>query len=99
MIADEDPQNDKLEARICRLEGELQSIQERNLRVEAEKAWEVSWARRASIITITYLAAALVFQLIGSRQSLLDALIPTSAYLLSVLTIPAMKKRWLKKRL
>jgi len=51
---------------------------------------------------ITYVAAAMVIYLIGSKKFLLDALIPAGAYLLSVQTFPFFKshfvQNWLAKQ-
>jgi len=46
-----------MENRIQNLEKEVELIKERNLRVEAEKGWEVSWSRRLFISISTYLIA------------------------------------------
>ena len=46
---------------LKKLEGEINKIKERNRRVEAEKAWETSWARRISILVLTYIVIAIFF--------------------------------------
>ncbi|MGD9682864.1 MAG: hypothetical protein AB7W16_16865 [Candidatus Obscuribacterales bacterium] len=89
---------DTLEQASKQIQADIERIKERNLRVEADKAWETSWIRRLAIVLITYLAASALMHALGSRQALLDALIPSGAYLLSVLTIPALKQYWLARR-
>ena len=37
------------------LEKEIKKIQERNKRVELDKAWETSWTRRICIMILTYI--------------------------------------------
>ena len=79
------------------LEEELQSISERNRRVEADKAWETSLFRKVLIALITYIIAAAVMYVIGVSNFYLSALIPTLGFLLSTLTFPAIKRWWIKK--
>ena len=39
------------------IESRLSAIEERNKKVERDKAWEVSWTRRVSIMALTYVVA------------------------------------------
>lgn len=89
----------EFEARLVNLEAAIEKINARNQRVEADKAWEVSIFRKVVIAIITYIAASIVLNLIGSHKYLLDALIPSEAYLLSVQTIPMVKRWWIERRL
>ncbi len=88
-----------MEERIIKIEHELKLIQERNLRVEANKAWETSLFRIFSIAGITYIVASLVMYLIGTTAFYLNALIPVVGYLLSTQSLPIIKKWWLEKYL
>lgn len=81
------------------MEERLQKIEERNARVEADKAWETSWFRIILISVITYIVASLVLWLIGAENYLLGALIPTVGYFLSTLSIPFLKKWWINNYL
>ncbi len=77
-------------------QAQISSILERNARVEADKAWELSWSRRCLIALATY-AVSLVFLLMsGSPNPYLVAAVPPAAYLLSTLTLPFVKEWWLK---
>ena len=40
--------------KIQSLEQKLNKITERNQRVEGDKAWEISWARKLLIFVLTY---------------------------------------------
>ena len=82
---------------IQKLEQEIQLLRERNKRVEADKAWETSWFRIISIAVITYVVASLVMRIIGVKNALLNAFIPTIGYLLSTQSLPLIKKWWIKK--
>ena len=79
------------------IENEIKIIKERNLRVESDKTWEVSWTRKVFISVGTYIVAALWLYVIGNEDFLLNAVIPTGGYILSTLTLPFVKRRWVKK--
>ena len=83
--------------RIETLEREIQAIKERNKRVEADKAWEISNTRHALIALITYILATLVLWLLSFDVPFLGALIPTLGYILSTLTIQFGKKHWISR--
>ena len=86
-----------MEEKIRQLEKEIESIKQRNLRVEADKAWEKSNFRFFSITVITYIIAALVLYFIGAKNFLLSALVPTVGFFLSIQSLPAVKRWWIKK--
>ncbi|MES2437396.1 MAG: hypothetical protein V4519_05300 [Patescibacteria group bacterium] len=79
-----------------KLQKEIQILQMRNLRVDADKAWETSFVRRMSIAVVTYFVAAAVMYVIGAGNVFLNALIPTIGYILSTLSLPYIKKWWIK---
>lgn len=81
------------------IEQELNLIKERNQRVEAEKAWEVSWARRIFIGIITYIVASVWLELIHDSYPWLKALVPSVGYILSTLSLPFVKQKWMEKTL
>lgn len=81
------------------IEQELSHIKERNKRVEAEKAWEGSFTRIGAIMLITYAVACAALYAIGNNQPLRNGLIPVLGFLLSTLSIPALKQRWIQSRL
>ncbi len=79
------------------IEDRLATIEARNQRVEADKAWEVSWTRRLLIIGFTYVVVALVLTRIHPEGAWVDAIIPCFGYLLSTLSLPPLKKLWIKR--
>lgn len=81
------------------ISAEIVTIQERNKRVELDKAWETSWARRISIMFLTYVIASIWLLIIKEGGVLLKATVPTLGYLLSTLSIPQIKKVWFKHKL
>jgi len=78
------------------LERRIKNIEERNRRVESDKAWETSYTRRALLMLFTYLAIGFYLQAINIYQPWLNALVPAVAFMLSTLTIPLFKKLWLR---
>ncbi len=80
------------------IEKEIGEIKARNRRVEADKAWETSMFRKVIIVIFTYIITAVVFYLIGVKDYLLSALIPTIGYFLSIQSLPFIKKWWVDNR-
>ncbi|MEK7567353.1 MAG: hypothetical protein AAB513_00320 [Patescibacteria group bacterium] len=77
-------------------EQRIQKIEERNERVEKDKAWETSWTRKIVLAIFTYLVIGLFLWVIEIQKPWLNALVPTAGFLISTLTIPLFKKVWLK---
>lgn len=80
------------------LTSQLEAIHARNRRVEQDKAWEQSYTRCGFIVIVTYLTATLFLWLIGETLPFFKALIPTGGYILSSLSLPWLKKRWMDQR-
>lgn len=76
---------------------EIKKIQERNVRVEKDKAWETSWARRISISIITYILITLFLIIIKVEKPFLSAIIPAIAYLVSTASLGLIKNWWTTK--
>ena len=70
------------------LEKRVAEIEKRNAKVEADKAWETSWARRALLVLFTYLSVGLYLQVIEIPAPWLNAIVPSLGLLLSTLTLP-----------
>ncbi|OGI67764.1 hypothetical protein A2732_01640 [Candidatus Nomurabacteria bacterium RIFCSPHIGHO2_01_FULL_40_10] len=83
-----------MEERIQNLEKEIKLIQERNLRVEADKAWEVSYFRIILITLIIYVIELRYY--IGSDSFFLNAFVPAIGFFISVQSLPFIKKWWIK---
>lgn len=75
---------------------EIKAIIERNQKVERDKAWETSFARRTIIAIITYFLIVLFLWIIEVPNPWLNALVPTIAFILSTLSLSLFKKWWLK---
>lgn len=76
------------------LEKRVQSIENRNKRVELDKDWETSYTRRFFVVVFTYLSIALYLKYIVKIEPWLNAIVPTLGFLFSTLTLPFFKKIW-----
>ena len=83
-------------ANLQQLEKEIEKIKERNSRVEADKSWETSIARRILLAIFTYLAVGFYLSAIAVPNPWVNAIVPSVAFVLSTLTLPFFKKLWLK---
>jgi len=75
----------------------VEDILQRNSKVEADKAWETSNTRRGIIVLVTYTVASIFMWQIGVDEPMINALVPTGGYLLSTLSLPIVKRWWIKK--
>jgi hypothetical protein len=80
------------------IENDITAIKERNVRVELDKAWERSWARRITIMILTFIVASIWLVIIDETNVLLKAIVPTFGYLLSTLSIPLVRRVWMKNK-
>ena len=75
----------------------IKQIQQRNAKVEADKAWETSWTRKILVALLTYLVMVATMNFVlHSARPFMDAIIPTLGFVLSTLGLGAVKKLWLK---
>lgn len=81
---------------IEELTKKVEALEERNKRVEADKAWETSRFRVVCIVVVTYLIALVVMYVIGVEHYLTNAFIPTIGYFLSTQSLPFVKRWWVK---
>lgn len=79
-------------------EKRIAAIEARNRSVEDDKAWETSWTRKLSIMTLTYLVVVAYLYFVVKIGPWINALVPVLGFLLSTLTVSFLKKQWLKKR-
>ncbi len=66
--------------------------------MEADKAWEVSLFRKLIIAIMTYVIVVIFLYLIDAPNYWLNALVPTAGFLLSTLSIPFIKRWWIKNK-
>ncbi|MBI4118565.1 MAG: hypothetical protein HY455_03465 [Parcubacteria group bacterium] len=80
------------------IETRVKQIEERNEKVEADKAWETSLMRRLLLLLFTYLAVGVYLWVIDIPRPWLHAIVPAVAFMISTLTMPLFKRLWLKYR-
>ena len=83
---------------MASLEKRVAAIEQRNRKVEADKAWETSLSRRGLLVLFTYIAVGAYLAAIGVKDAWLNAIVPAVAFMLSTLTLPYFKDIWLKNR-
>lgn len=81
---------------VKKLEERITIIEERNKKVELDKAWETSKTRKLLIVIFTYLSIALYFKYILNVNPWINAIVPTVGFLLSTLSLPIFRKIWEK---
>ena len=80
------------------LEQRIAKIEKRNKRVETDKARETSWTRRICIMVLTYLVVVAYSYIIRECDNiLLSSLVPVLGFLLSTLSVKAVRRLWEKK--
>lgn len=80
------------------IEERLQKIEDRNKKVEIDKAWETSWTRKILLALFTYLSIAIYLWIIKIKNPLLNAIVPAVAFMISTLSMPFFKKLWMRKK-
>ena len=80
------------------LESRIEKIEERNKRVENDKAWETSALRKILIIIFTYIFAVLYLKIADTTNPFFGAVVPCVGFYLSTWSINIIKKWWISKR-
>lgn len=80
------------------LEERIEKIEERNRRVEKDKAWETSFERRVAICILTYVVVIFYSYIIKSTSSIFfSSLVPVIGFTLSTLSLKVVRKLWEKR--
>lgn len=87
----------EMENQISELILRIDKIEERNRRVEADKAWEISKTRIILICILTYIIAVAFMKLVNTKNVILGALIPVIGFYLSTQSLKMVKDYWLKR--
>lgn len=81
-----------------KLENRIRKIEERNERVEENKAWETSLTRRICIAILTYFIVVLYSLSISECNNIfLSSLVPVFGFVLSTLSLKGIRKVWRNK--
>ena len=79
------------------LEKRIKKIEERNKKVELDKAWEGSNTRKILIILMTYVFAVLYLKIADTTNPYFGAVVPCVGFYLSTQSINLVKNFWIKK--
>ena len=81
------------------LEEKVKNIEERNKRVELDKAWETSWTRKICIMILTYIVVIIYSYVTRNNNNiLLSSLVPVICFTLSTLSLKFIRKVWENNR-
>ncbi len=80
--------------KLKQFEKRINQIEQRNKRVEKDKAWESSMTRKILLVFFTYLTLAIYFKFVLQINPWLNAIVPTLGFYLSTLTLPFFRKIW-----
>lgn len=87
-----------MEEKIKELENEINTIKERNAKVELDKKWETSATRKICIAVLTYIVVVIYTGLISRVSNIfLTSLVPVIGFTLSTLSLNVIRKMWEKK--
>ena len=80
------------------LEKNVESILERNKRVELDKKWETSTTRKVCIAILSYIVVIIYSTLIQKVSNVfLSSLVPVIGFTLSTLSLKVVRNIWEKK--
>lgn len=80
------------------VEERLEKTEQRNKRVEADKAWETSYTRKICICLLTYIVVVTYSYVIKEYNNvLLSSLVPVIGFFLSTVSINLVRKIWQAK--
>ncbi len=85
--------------KLNNIELELKKIKERNKKVELDKAWETSFTWKIIIAVLTYIVVTIFFYFARLPKPLINAIVPSMAFVLSTLSLPIFKKIWIVNKI
>ena len=81
------------------LKNRLEKIEERNKRVELDKAWETSLTRKLGICLLTYIVVIIYSYIVRNYNNiLLSSLVPVIGFTLSTFSLKYLRKIWQKNK-
>lgn len=80
------------------MEKRIEQIEQRNKRVEEDKAWETSFTRRLCIAILTYIVVVIYsYTIFKINNIFLSSLVPVIGFTLSTISLSGIRKYWSKK--
>lgn len=82
------------------IEKEIESIKQRNKKVELDKSWEISLTRKICIMILTYIVVLIYSYIIKSISNIfLSSIVPVIGFFLSTLSLKLIRKVWEKNKI
>ena len=79
------------------MEERISKIEERNKKVEIDKAWETSLTRKICICLLTYIVVLIYSNMINKSNNIfLSSLVPVIGFFLSTLSLKLVRNIWEK---
>lgn len=80
------------------LDKRVNKIEQRNCKVELDKAWETSWTRKICIAILTYIVVVIYSFLVKEFNEVwLTSIVPVIGFLLSTLSLNIVRGVWEKR--
>jgi len=76
----------------------IEAIEQRNKKVESDKAWETSWARTIILACLTYITIVLFFLAAQLPKPFINSIVPTTGFVISTLSLPFFKNAWINHK-
>lgn len=83
---------------IEQIKKDIEEIKQRNIRVEKDKAWETSLARKILVAILTYIVIVLFFFFADLPKPFINAIVLTIGFMLSTLSISFFKNILIKMK-
>ena len=80
------------------IEERILKIEQRNKKVELDKAWETSIFRKIIIAILTYITVVILFFVADLPNPFVNSIIPTLGFVLSTLSLPYFKRKWIETK-
>ena len=81
---------------MATIQQRINKIEQRNKRVEQDKAWETSLTRKIIIAILTYITIVLFFLVAGLPKPLINPIVPTAGFVISTFSLPYFKRTWIR---
>lgn len=83
-----------------KIEKEIESIKQRNKKVELDKSWEISLTRKICIMILTYIVVLIYSYIIKNISNIfLSSIVPVIGFFLSTLSLKLIRKVWEKNKI
>lgn len=83
---------------LMELRSRVVALEERNARVELNKAWETSGTRKLAIVVVTYFIVLAFLLIIKNDKPFINAIVPSLGFFLSTLAVGRLREHWVRRQ-